>query len=472
MNESYFDNDYRMFIPLTIDDMETEKTSYFLTGPKLVILLVSVMPYFLIFFALDYIPDVRIFIIYTVLYLIIYQYIARYFVFEEKTQRLRMESLEKNKQSGVDYFWELERVGNRKTDDGMLYIQSNGITLRRGYIVAVDSGSTVGVPQGNYREFRKTIQEFFRYMSKYKLDVRVYNIQKNPELAPSLKKYAGMLRGIGDKDALVKLMQLQIDINFVYSVSLDQRYVTYYVITNKSIANLRNFRNMIQDAIDHTFKSNSSFADTRILSKLEVDGFLANYYMQDALDSDGIHKMNGFKEFDEFCELVTIIDSDGNEVPIDLLDEFNEPLVESIYLDDLVDKSEKDVIALEKRRVKKLEQGEQSLIKRRRADELTHEEYLKELSELKENLSVENYSEEFEDFEEERKKAEKELERNRKREEKKKERLGLTSESDEKWYETGDQEVIHLKSEKTYVKNDYILDLDDDEDDYDLDDLL
>lgn len=450
--------------------METEKTSYFLNGPKLVILLVSVMPYFFIFFALDYIPDVRIFIIYTVLYLILYQYIARYVVFEEKTQRSRMESLEKNKKSGVDYFWELERVGNRKTDDGMLYIQSNGITLRRGYIIAVDSGSTVGVPQGNYREFRKTIQEFFRYMSKYKLDVRVYNIQKNPELAPSLKKYAGMLRGVNDKDALVKLMQLQIDINFVYSVSLDQRYITYYVITNKSIANLRNFRSMLQDAVDHTFKSNSSFADSHILSKIEVDGFLANYYMQDALDSDGIHKMNGFKEFDEFCELVTIIDADGNEVPIDLLDEFNVPVFESLYLDDIIERSDKEAVALENRRVKKLEQGEQALIKRRRADDLTHDEYLQQLAELQNKLSVENYSEDFDDIESELKKAEKDLERNRLREEKKKSKLGLTSENIEKWYETGEQEVTTLNSEKTYTTNDYVLDEDDD-DDFDFDDL-
>lgn len=456
-----------MFIPLTIDDMETEKTSYFLTGPKLVILLTAVLPYFFIFFVIDYIPDYRVFIIYTLMYLLFYQYIARYAVFEEKRQRFRMESLEKHKQSGVDFFWELERVGNRKTDNGMLYVQSNGISLKRGYIVEVDSGSIVGVPEGNYREYRRTIQEFYRYLSKFNLDVRVYNIQKRPELSESLKRYAGMLRGLGDKEALVKLMQLQIDINFVFSVSQNQRYISYYVITNSSISNLRNFRNIIQDAVDHTFDTNASFANSHILNKSEVDAFLANYLMQDAIDSDGIHKMNGFKDFSAFCEIVSLIDDEGNDVPVDLLDEINDPIFESMYLDDLIVEDIKEKERKNEMRLRKLDTAEKELIKQRRADQITHQEYEAKLKETQEFYAPENYDYDFD--EEDNEKAIKLAERNRLREEKNKKKAGLVVEDNEKWYEKEEQEeqeVKTLASEKTYVSNNYILDIDDEDDDF------
>src|SRR5699024_10654965 len=125
-----------------------------------------------------------------------------------------------------------------------------------------------------------------------------------PELYKALKRYARMLRDLQgtENEALVKLSQLNIDINFLYSITLDQRYVTYYVVVNKRLENLRNFRGILQSVIDKTFSSNIAFSNSRILTKPEVDDFLTVYFDQDAVNTSGLHKMNGFKNFSEFCD--------------------------------------------------------------------------------------------------------------------------------------------------------------------------
>lgn len=130
-----FESDDKMFVPLTIDDMEVEDTSYFFNGQKLAIAAIGLLPYFLVFFLLDYVTSIMVFVIYTAIYLTLYSFLLRFVVFEEKRQRDEMMAMENNKVSDMSYFWSWDKLGTGKRDDGMVYIQSDGVSLKRGYII-------------------------------------------------------------------------------------------------------------------------------------------------------------------------------------------------------------------------------------------------------------------------------------------------------------------------------------------------
>lgn len=408
--DDQFESEYRMFVPLTIDDMEVDDTNYFFNGTKLLLLALGILPYFGIFFILDAIPSITVFVVITILYLFIFSFYARFLVFEEGKQRGLMRELENNKHSDMAYFWEWDKIGIGKRDNGLAYIQSDGATLRRAYIVKVDSGSDVGVPKGNYRNFRQTQQDFLRSMYQLGMDVKVYNIRKRPGLSTALRDYSSMLKDL-DRDeqvALIKLSQLNIDINFLYSRTKDQRYITYYLVVNKRIENLTSFRDIINDTIGKTFGANISFYNPHIMDKPEVDNFLAEYYDVDAVNAAGIHKMNGFKDLNDYVELVAIYDKNGQAVPFSIYDDMNTSIGVSIggstTLDELVESQEKEDEKWESRRQRSYDKKETELMRLRREDKISYEEYKERLDRLKWEHEPENFNEEVELTEAEREK--------------------------------------------------------------------
>ena len=451
-----FESDERMFVPLTIDDMEVEDTSYFFNGQKLAIAAIGLLPYFTIFFLLDYVTSIMVFVIYTAIYLTLYSFLLRFVVFEEKKQRDEMMAMENNKVSDMSYFWSWDKIGTGKRDDGMVYIQSDGVSLKRGYIIEVDSGSVVGVPDGHYRQFRQTQQDFFRSVSALGMDVKVYNIRKRPELSPALKRYARMLRDLQgtENEALIKLSQLNIDINFLYSITLDQRYVTYYVLVNKRLENLRNFKGIVQSVVDKTFGSNIAFSNARILRKTEVDEFLTVYFDQDAVNTSGLHKMNGFKNFSEFCDLVAVIDNEGRQVPVEIFDDIIKPdlgFAGNTSVEDLAKRELEKEAKWERRRVKSYETKEEALMKKRREDKITHREYEALLEQLKNDHLPENFNEVIELTEEGRRKKEQDEERERIKQERRDRvrQAKRQTEDTRKWYEKDEGVTEGSKEVKT-----------------------
>lgn len=451
-----FESDERMFVPLTIDDMEVEDTSYFFNGQKLAIAAIGLLPYFTIFFLLDYVTSIMVFVIYTAIYLTLYSFLLRFVVFEEKKQRDEMMAMENNKVSDMSYFWSWDKIGTGKRDDGMVYIQSDGVSLKRGYIIEVDSGSVVGVPDGHYRQFRQTQQDFFRSVSALGMDVKVYNIRKRPELSPALKRYARMLRDLQgtENEALIKLSQLNIDINFLYSITLDQRYVTYYVLVNKRLENLRNFKGIVQSVVDKTFGSNIAFSNARILRKTEVDEFLTVYFDQDAVNTSGLHKMNGFKNFSEFCDLVAVIDNEGRQVPVEIFDDIIKPdlgFAGNTSVEDLAKRELEKEAKWERRRVKSYETKEEALMKKRREDKITHREYETLLEQLKNDHLPENFNEVIELTEEGRRKKEQDEERERIKQERRDRvrQAKRQTEDTRKWYEKDEGVTEGSKEVKT-----------------------
>lgn len=440
-----FESDDKMFVPLTIDDMEVEDTSYFFNGQKLAIAAIGLLPYFIIFFLLDYVTSITVFVIYTAIYLTLYSFLLRFVVFEEKRQRDEMMAMENNKVSDMSYFWSWDKLGKGKRDDGMVYIQSDGVSLKRGYIIEVDSGSVVGVPEGHYRQYRQTQQDFLRSVSALGMDVKVYNIRKRPELSPALKRYARMLRNLQgtENEALIKLSQLNIDINFLYSITLDQRYVTYYLLVNKRLENLRNFKGIVQSVVDKTFGSNIAFSNAHILTKPEVDEFLTVYFDQDAVNTSGLHKMNGFKNFSEFCDLVAVIDKEGRQVPVEIFDDIIKPdlgFAGNISVEELAKRELEKEAKWERRRLKSYETKEELLMKKRREDKITHKEYTELLESLKQDHLPENFNEFIELSEEGRRKKKQEDERERLKQERRERarQQKRQTEDTRKWYERED----------------------------------
>lgn len=441
--DEHFESEYRMFIPLTIDDMEIDDTSYFFSGTKLLLLAMGLMPYFGIFFMLNAIPSVGVFIILTVIYMIIYSFYARFIVFEESKQRKQMQELENNKYSDMSYFWEWDKVGVGNRDNGLAYIQSDGISLRRAYLIKVDSGSDVGVPEGHYRSYRQTLQDFYRMFYKLGMDVKVYNIRKRPGLSSALRDYSTMLMKL-DRDkqsALIKLSQLNIDINFLYSRVKEQRYVTYYLVVNKKIENITNFRSIVQDVVDKTLATNIAFYEPHIMSKAEVDEFLAEYYDVDGVNSAGIHKMNGFRDLNDYVELVAIYDREGKLIPVSIFDELSQSdqrIAGDRKIEDLIAEQEKEDAKWEERRKRSYSSKESSLMQERREDKITYEEYQQRLAKLKFDHLPENFNGDIEIGEDARKKRDQERQEAEWKEIRKARIRQQQSERDKKWYEQED----------------------------------
>src|SRR5699024_11976995 len=63
-----------------------------------------------------------------------------------------------------------------------------------------------------------------------------------------------------------------------------------------------------------------SYFPTRRSSDLD---FFKNYLMMDMVDSDNIRKSVDIKPFESFAEVIRLVDSEGEEVPIRYLDEFD-----------------------------------------------------------------------------------------------------------------------------------------------------
>lgn len=423
---SMFDDENKMIIPLSIDDIDANKSSYFFSTKKLVIAFVTLVPYFvLIIFIYSMLPSIPVAITFTALYLILYSWIIRTFVFEESVQKESLHELQDNKKSGFEHFWEIDKVGdNEGNDDGLLYLRQDGVTLKRGLIIKFDSGSTVGVPEDFLRTYRETQQAFLRGLYQNKLSFRWYKVRKLPELNPALIKRSADIQKC-DNDALRKLLKLQLNAYLRVSMDTNQRYVDYIVVTNKDFSTLSNFKNVLEDTVNNTLRTNPAFKDVAILDKSGVDDFFATYYMQDDVDTNSISKTNRTKPFSAYAKVIKIVDSDNQNVDIELLDNLNSQIESDstgYALDDVFSLEERKKAKLEERRKKEREQEISKVRKLRIEDKLTHEDYLKELERVDYEYKPENYNpnraEEEKEAERERKKQVRQAARESKRQSK------------------------------------------------------
>lgn len=467
---SMFDDEEKMIIPLSIDDIDASRTSYFFSTKKLVIAFVSIIPYvLLVIFIYSALPSIPVALTFTAVYLVLYLWIIRTFIIEENVQRESLHALQDNKFSDPSYFWEIDKVGdNKNKDDGLLYLRQDGVTLKRGLVIKFDSGSIVGTSEDFLHNYRETQQLFLRSLYRNKLNFKWYKIQKQPELNKSLIQQSEQLTEC-DNDALRKLLKLQLNAYLRVSMDADQRYVDYIVVTNKDFATLTNFKTVLEDVVDNTLRTNPAFKDVTILDKAGVDDFFSNYFMQDDFDTNSISKSNRSKPFSEYAKVIQIVDRDNEIVDIDLVDSLNAQLegdATGYELDEVFSAEERKEAKINKRRETEKEQAIKQLRKQRIDDKITHQEYLEHASDLDELYSPENYNPNRIEDEKQARKEERRLERLAAREAKKVKEPEKVEEP--KWFE---QEDFDLNNESETMETENILE-DNHEADYDMDFIL
>lgn len=388
----FFDDDKKMYIPLSIDNAESVKGSYFLSNKKVVEMCVALIPYMFMMYPMLQ-GGVRLppMIVVTLGYIFIYGYFFRYRIMEESRLRNMLREIDKNRVSGVDHFWGINKVGSKGQDDGVIHYQRE-VKTTRGLVVAFDRGSTVGVAKGNYRRFRETKMSFLRELSLQKFNFQWYEIPKRSGTPDSLINYFNIMTKM-ENQYFKKLLKLQIDINTIFTNDADQRYVDYIVIRNSNFKTMRRFKTVIQGIIDSTLATNGYIVDPRILNKREVDDFFEDVLMIGSLDSNNIRKNVESVPFENYAKITRVVRKDGRDLPIEFMDDFDlmdysgmvsiEGMIEKDeqkleYKKNDVDRREK--IELDKARIK------------RNKDLISDKEYIDEQNEIKKKFKEERES--------------------------------------------------------------------------------
>lgn len=378
----FFDDESRMYIPLTIDTTEVRRTNYFFSNRKMVEMVVALLPFiFMIYPMLQggvrWVPIAIVSVVYAILYI----YFLRFRIFEENLLRKMVQELDKNKISGLDHFWGINKIGDKGMDDGVIHYKRL-VTMERGIVVAFDRGSTVGVEEGNYTRFRQTKMDFLRELSLQKFNFRWYELPKRSETPESMVNYFNLMTEM-ENENFKRLLKLQIDINILYSTDTEQRYVDYILIRNKNFRTLRRFRKVVQEIIDTTLETNGYIVNARILGKSEIEEFFEDYLMIDSLDSKNIRTGTDVKPFEEFATVKRIIRQDGRDLPLEFIENYDmEDVGRGASIEDLLHReAEKDKYKekdIERRRERELENARVQ----RNKDKITSKDYTNLMQEI------------------------------------------------------------------------------------------
>lgn len=381
----YFSNNKKMYIPLPIDTVEAEKGNYFFSNKKMFFALAAFLPIFVpLYFLMRLEVGIVSYIVVIGIYLFVYFQFSRFFIFEERRLRSMVKELDDNKVSGIEHFWKIDKIGGGKEDEGMKYYSIDGSRYgtTRGLVVTMDRGSTVGVPEGHFENFRKTKEAFLRRLHLAGLDVQWYEIQKKPELQKSIIDMANQLSDVED-GYYQKLVKLQLNINTNYSMDEKQRYVDYIVVKRERYS--RDFIGVLESIVEETLGQNSYFVNPRIANKAEIEDFYKNYLMMDTVDSDNIRKSVDIKPFEKFAEVIRLVDADGVEVPIEYLDELD---VEGTSargqdIEEIIKREERKDESRKERNKMEYDKEVERLNKRRNRERITHTQYLEDAEMLR-----------------------------------------------------------------------------------------
>lgn len=353
---NYFDNERVMYIPLSIDNVDTKRGNYFFSSLKIIQMTVGIIPYFFMLFPLMQ-GNVRIIpiIIITIGYLFVYSFFLRYVIFEEGRLRKMLRELDNNKVSGIDYFWQNNKIGSKGLDEGIIHYERSGDFTERGLVVTYKRGSLIAVPPSAYTEYRQTKMAFMRELSIHNYDFTWYEIPvKETEVPDSLLHYFNKMTLL-DNSVYKQLIKLQLDINVSYTMGEGINYQDFILVRNRNFKTLRRFREIMQDVIDITLANNIYIVEPTILNKEGVEKFFANVLMLTNVDSDSVRKGAYYKPFSSYAQVVRVINAQGADIPLDFIDNMdfsgkaNERSIEEIMEKDkrIIDA---DIVKLNKQR--------------------------------------------------------------------------------------------------------------------------
>lgn len=316
---SFFQDERQMYIPLTIDDIEVSKQSYFFSNKKVIEMVIAFFPYILFMYLMMQSSAKLIpMLVFSGIYALLFSYFFRIRILEENRLKKLINELDANRYSGIDYFWGINKI----SDDGLIHYEKDSEKNVRGYVVFFDRGSTVGVSEGNYTQFRLSKQEFLRRLGTKEYSFEWYEIPKSKVLPQSLINYYNLMTEL-ENEAHKKLLKLQIDINAWFINESDETYVDYILVKCQNIGGMLEFRSNLEKIVEATLGSNNYIVDAKILDKKGVEQFTADLLNINSVNSDTAFKGQDSVPFEQFGKVVRVVGMDGLEINIDELDEYD-----------------------------------------------------------------------------------------------------------------------------------------------------
>lgn len=303
----------KVFIPMSIDQNSTEKSGYFSSPLKTLVAVGSFIPGLVfVFFAYSSSGDsYAVMGLAALIFMIVYVYILRFIVFEERRLKKMLKSLDENKISSSEYFWGIHEIDR----DGVIHYKYN-TGLKKSVIVKVSRGSMVGVP-GNFGDrFKEANLKFVRGLLSQGFSYTKYTKLEKKQVPEGLIDYSKRLEMISD-EAQRAVMKLNIDTISNFAKDFKSVVTDYYVIYNTDMRLMNTFRSVVRDTMVGAYNNEVYFRGTDILNDDEVADFLSDVLNIKSVQKKGYYNDNDY-EFEDFGKVYRIFDSQGIELFMDL----------------------------------------------------------------------------------------------------------------------------------------------------------
>lgn len=384
---SYYHNDREMYIPLSIDNVETTSSSYIFSNTNIIKMVGALIPYFFLIFPFMQNGQITLIIIVTLVYLFLYSFFFRFFILEERKRRTQLREMDNNKISGLDYFWGINKIGDNEQNDGVMYFERTKEENVRGAVVTYNRGSLVGVPENSYNEYRYAKMRFLKELSNHSFDFTWYEIPVKENTIPESLVHIINRMTLMENQSFKQLIKLQLEVNVAYITGEGVGYRDFILIRNSNFKTLRRFREILETIIDNTLSHNKYILNPRVCTKAEVENFIGYALMINSVDSNSIRRNVDYKPVSTFAEVVRIVDQNGIDVPLenlDLTDFSHKSVKRSKTIEDDIKLSERNYES-NRKQLDKLKKNEiQSTKTSRTLDNITDHQYHEKLDLIEE----------------------------------------------------------------------------------------
>ncbi|MEM4385407.1 MAG: hypothetical protein QXD03_02530 [Candidatus Anstonellales archaeon] len=256
----YKDKSGNIFIPMNVEGLSW--STNFMTTPKILILVGGLLGFIFMFLWLSSKQaNLKGYIVTTLIYLFIYQFLLRYIVFEERYYHRMYKYLKENEITTMNIFWDIVNI--RNIDGCAILTYSDG---KVGVIMKVERDTITGKPSDFKETHYDAISDFYK-----ELIVRGYSfIQLNiMEQAGNDSRLAELDKlTIKDKNPnVIKLMEKQVGYikNIAYKALYESDYFLIYTRDTFKV------NVMIEDIVESVYKLfEGAFIGYRLLNEQDI----------------------------------------------------------------------------------------------------------------------------------------------------------------------------------------------------------
>lgn len=360
----------KIFIPMSIDQNSTTRDGYFSSPLKVAVAIIGIMPGIpWTFYSLKLSNNsMMVMTIAILLYLFLYSYLIRFFVFEERRLKRMLKTLERNKISKADYFWGIDEIDSKGV---IKYKYSLG--LRRAVVVKVTRGSAVGVPVTFEEDFMESNLKFTRSLLSQGFGYMKYTKMERKQLPDGLVDYLNRMERM-EAGAAKSVVKMNLSTISDFTKDYKSVIVDYYVVSNTNLRLLSSFRSVVLDALRSAYGNDIYFRGTRLLDDDEVIDFIEDVTNVRGLSKKGYYEIED-RSFEEYGEVFRVFDDAGNEIYLDMLEEYEKASVDVIDVHPgrgkslFVEDEEESSKGKKSKKSRKLKKGESGSTERKKVRE-------------------------------------------------------------------------------------------------------